>query len=409
MNLTETGIKCLTRSLSSSLQNLHTLTLTRPQSFDNTDITHLSELPRLRRLNVNFSSVTDAGLETISRSIPLELLDLRSCRNMSDAGAFHITCMSSSLTALHIHCEHLSEAGLALLSGLVNLQTLGMSCITIPTADQQRIQTVASVLSSMKQLRTLEIQGTDDVDGSFAMVEAVPAQKIQTLKLTTCATAGLGVQMLSSLRRLDRSWGFDVDASLRHLAGLANLVELSLANSDLTDRGLATLRELQCRETLLQLNLSHCCDVTDAGMKEVSHFGGLVELDISACRRVSDVGLWYLSRKLFHLSKLSFRCCPRVSDNGLRYIASTLHRLTELSIGTSAVISDAGILKLAAMPCLVEVDIGKSPLVTADALTLLPCTQKGNGSHFPRPMPLRRIVKGSTTDSKFYRNAPRKV
>jgi hypothetical protein len=394
MQLSELAVGYLVER--ASLQHLQSLTLLRVEPFSDGEIKALTALPRLRRLSIDLSCVTDAGVEDISH-LSLEALNLLKSNSLTDAGVFHVSGMRS-LRTLRVPCAKLSVRGFALLSRLVNLHTLELS--HVPDAVVQQ-GTVATLLMPLTQLRSLTIHASKESDSICFTAPHHTQERLTTLALTASGGgSGAGIGTFTALRRLDRSWSTGVDLSLLHIAGLANLVELRLSNSDLTDRGMAALRQSHCRETLQLLDIRHC-DVTDAGMKDLAHVSGLVDLDISGCTRVTDIGMWYLSRKLLNLSYLTLHRCPLVSDKGLRYLASTLVRMVHIGIGTSRSISDVGVMKLAvSMPCLTGINLGKSPHVTADCVALLHNTSNGGGT----PLRLRNDYDASPRPFRRNRN-----
>jgi hypothetical protein len=390
MQLSELAVGYLTEH--ASLQHLQSLTLLRVEPFNDSEIKALTVLPRLQRLNIDVSCATDAGVEDISH-LNLEALNLLKSHSLTDAGAFHVSTMRS-LKDLRVPCAKLSVRGLALLSRLVNLHTLELRHVPDAAIEQGA---VATLLMPLTQLRSLAVHASKESDRICFAAPHHIQERLTALALTASGGgSGAGIGTFTALRRLDQSWSTGVDLSLLHIAGLANLVELRLANSDLTDRGLAALRQSLCQETLQLLDIRHC-DVSDAGMKDLAHVRGLVDLDISGCTRVTDIGMWYLSRKLLNLSYLTLHRCPLVSDKGLRYLASTLVRMVHIGIGTSRSISDVGVMKLAvSMPCLTGIDLGKSPHVTADCLALLHNTTNGGtplrlrNDYDASPRPFRR-------------------
>lgn len=152
-----------------------------------------------------------------------------------------------------------------------------------------------------------------------------------------CLRKLLGDDLFVHVREVDFRGSRVRDAELRHLAGLAGLQSLGLANTAIDDAGLEYLKGL----TQLQ-GLDLCSTkVSDAG---VEHLKGLTQLHgLALCRtKVSDAGL----ESLKGLSQLQVLRLDetKVSDVGLR----ALEGLTQLQMLTldGTMISDVGLKHL---------------------------------------------------------------
>jgi hypothetical protein len=119
----------------------------------------------------------------------------------------------------------------------------------------------------------------------------------------------------------------EADRSIRSLAQLKTLAELSLNGCHVTDQGLAHLRghpELFC------LSLNTCRAITEEGLAGIVTLPRLQELELAECQ-ITDNGLRHLSSAT-GLEKLILAACP-LTDNGLVHLRS-LSKLRELAVST---------------------------------------------------------------------------
>jgi serine/threonine protein kinase/Leucine-rich repeat (LRR) protein len=163
-------------------------------------LTYISQIPKLRKLNLNSCAITDDGLETLSNLDGLRELSLRHCR-LTDSGI-----------------EHLSD---------LNLQTLHLQGNTITDASAQ-------VISEIKTLESLTLRGTEAGDKMFRQLCSLPRLQLLDMEGTNVTDAGL--DEVSKLRRLQT---------------------LVLSRTAITDAGLKKLHELRGLRTL-SLQATHC-------------------------------------------------------------------------------------------------------------------------------------------------------
>jgi hypothetical protein len=107
------------------------------------------------------------------------------------------------------------------------------------------------------------------------------------------------------------------DASLRAIARLTGLECLDLANTQITGRGLATLKALK---RLRELDLD-CTRVTDVGLGGVAELASLRALDLFGCN-ITDAGLEHL-KGLSGLRRLNLSQ-THVTDEGVRRLQHAL-------------------------------------------------------------------------------------
>ena len=91
---------------------------------------------------VNLSSrpqVTDAGLANLKGLTNLQKLDLTICRKISDAGLVHLRGLTN-LQKLYLAGTKVTDAGLVHLKGFTNLKNLGLSNTKITRAEIAELQ-----------------------------------------------------------------------------------------------------------------------------------------------------------------------------------------------------------------------------------------------------------------------------
>jgi F-box/leucine-rich repeat protein 10/11 len=154
-------------------------------------------------------------------------------------------------------------------------------------------------------------------------LEGVPIQSI--FGLHTCLCPQLHTLNLSFVRGLndhaireilsppkDSRPGTDSKSRLR------NLRYLKLSGTDITDVALRYIT--QGLPTLVQLDLSSCQRITDAGVCQIgislSAIKTLYELDLSSCKLITEVSLDHLS-KCEALTRLDLRFVPQVSTQAV--------------------------------------------------------------------------------------------
>jgi hypothetical protein len=129
----------------------------------------------------------------------------------------------------------------------------------------------------------------------------------------------------------------DTDTALRPVARLAQLEELSVNGSSMSDSGLAQLRSMT---SLSRLDLDYT-RFTDSGLENLKGLTGLTVLSLNATR-VTDAGLARL-KDLPNLAELNISG-THVTDTGLAHLKG-LRNLAVLNV-VNTKITDAGIIEL---------------------------------------------------------------
>ena len=129
------------------------------------------------------------------------------------------------------------------------------------------------------------------------------------------------------------------DDVVKNFAGLHSLTSLSLENGQITDEGLAVLKDLP---QLTSLNLRRCTNVTVAGLVHLEHLTNLQRLYL-LYTRTTDAGLAPVA-KLPQLRVLDLRGCNEITDKGIETIAPLVN-LADLKL-RSYLVTDKAMVQI---------------------------------------------------------------
>ncbi|MBI3470411.1 MAG: hypothetical protein HY013_03535 [Candidatus Solibacter usitatus] len=193
----------------SRLRSLRWLLLGDAQ-FPGRDLAYLSELDSLQTLSLPFSHVDATGLAALAH-LPLKDLRLERCLRINDAALAQLREVTS-LVQLEIHETSVTDAGIAHLAGLTNLEVLWLG----PWVTDLSLEVVAG----LPRLRHLDLCARGITDSGIAHLTSL--SNLQTLYLNYCALT---------------------DAGVDHLTRMRGLRELSLKHTRISATGLSRLRE----------------------------------------------------------------------------------------------------------------------------------------------------------------------
>jgi RNA polymerase sigma factor (sigma-70 family) len=268
------------------------------------------------------TELTDAGLKELTVFTNLEALDLNRLPTITDAGMKEIAGLTS-LQTLNLNLTKVTDAGVKELAGLRNLQTLSLIGTPVTDAAMKHVNKLANLqmlglsltgvtaaglaeLRNLKRLHTLIL--TDPIPGGGRQ-RAITDAKLKTLReigllhALDVATAKDGKRPAAPAEvvKLDLVYAQVTDAGLAELREFKNLESLELAGTKVTDAGLAELKQLPRLQTLslwgtavTDASLTRLKDlprlqtlglvktkVTDAGLKDLPGFATLKSLDVS--------------------------------------------------------------------------------------------------------------------------------
>jgi hypothetical protein len=267
-----------------------------------------------------------------------------------------------TLKRLDLSLTYVSDRGIERLKALDQLEDLNLSAAEFIT------DAAVAFLRGHRQLKTLNLRGTDVTDTSLTYVAELPR-----------------------LQSLDIAFTQISDVGLEHLASLAQLEELDLGGNKISGVGLHVLKLLPKLRKLSfygiqRRNAGWCWApvVTDLELDTISLLAGLEELNVgfgvalgtprpadlgpadgeAECRiaggtRVTDLGLSKLAslKKLRHLDVSG----ASITANGVKTIAA-FRELRRLSLWNVKGIDDAAAAPLEALVNLTSVDLSNTPV-----------------------------------------------
>lgn len=355
---TDAGIACLKNS--PSLKILH---LGHMRQLTDTAVAHISEIATLENLSLHWNeNITDSGISHLRKLGNLKMLDIANSQ-VTVRGVAHLAEIKSidslwlpgrimndevlsylgqlsNLRELHIakgwhndpknHKTYYTDRGLAMLSGLKNLEKLSIGSIGVTDEGMSHI-------AAFTKLRGLTIFGCPVTDAGCAKLLALKSLERLNLSHTEITIDGLSqLSALANLTNLDVHDAKPGRAAL-DLSGLANLRKLGLfidRSSHLTDADLTGLSGLKKLEWL-QMGPRRFSD------KGLAHLAGLTEMD-----RLGIGG-------------------PDLTDEGLRHLAG-MTKLNHLSIDDGS-ITDQGLRRLEAFPNLGYLFVTSRSRISASA------------------------------------------
>ncbi|MBX9878033.1 MAG: hypothetical protein K2Y22_06195 [Candidatus Obscuribacterales bacterium] len=272
----------------------------------------LPDCPNLRSLKLRATDITDAGLAHLSGLRNLEMLDLGQMSNITNDGMRHLSGLTQ-LRSLNIdYSTTVGDAGLAHLQGLTNLEVLWTDGRNITDAGMP-------YFAKLKKLQGVNLHSSAVSDAGLVHLSGLT--DLKTLTLTGTAITDRGLASLSSLTKLEKLYLYNVentitDAWLSHIAGFTRLQELDVSHcdshkSEITDAGLAYLSGLS------NLAVLRICGakITDAGLAHISHLAYLTDADVRLCRNISSDAcrLW---QELLDSRKASGAIAARIAALG---------------------------------------------------------------------------------------------
>ncbi|GMH38327.1 hypothetical protein BSKO_06211 [Bryopsis sp. KO-2023] len=284
--------------------------------------------------------INNSAMVAFAGAFPnLKRLDLRGCRQLSDAGVAGIGRIIS-LTHLDLspyvgislwdeeadHEEKVTDSSMSDLANLVNLRHLELEmCEEITNSGLYK-------LGSLSKLTYLNLSKTLVSDSGMSYI-LDHHKNIESLRLGSCNVSDspgmTEIAKMTSLTFLDLNNKEGIsNSSWEKLSSLVNLTRLDVSfGGQMTDEGIPGLKTLPA---LTWLDLGGCTGITDEGVRRLAQFSMLKRLSLNRCDQVTDEGIAQLSalKSLEHLEvgTTGFR---DVQVEGIRKIAGlkdiTLH------------------------------------------------------------------------------------
>ena len=241
-----------------TLKSLRELSLWSCPKISDGILDTVGEHPQLRRLEVHWTAVTDAGLLALSRFPKLGYLQLDGLP-VTDA-LVPVIGKLTRLSTLQMGGPELGDAAIRELAGLPLLAALTLTC---PRASDA----AAKDFSRMKSLQSLHFSGPV---GAAVLQALGGLPSLATVGLTSTKSIDAAPADLGSMVAL-RSLGLNVawlnDTSLRHIREFPQLESLALYNTSLTD---ADFRDILSCRSLKALTLDNSPKITSAGFEALA-------------------------------------------------------------------------------------------------------------------------------------------
>ncbi len=199
------------------------------------DVTVLENyLPKLERINITDTSITDEGLIGLSNKPFLKSLGLTQTK-MSGAG-FKYLRTSTKLESVYLGQMPLSDGACQ------ELEHFNLSILHIGDAPMGDVGAVA--IGKIKTLKSLQLDKTNIGDVGIEHLENLTQLEFLSLRNTSVSDkSAKALARLSNLKTLDLSGTKVTDEMMAALKALPLLEELNVARTDVTDIGFAFLDE----------------------------------------------------------------------------------------------------------------------------------------------------------------------
>lgn len=228
---------------------------------------------------------------------------------------------------------------------------------------------IYSFLLRNPRLEYINVSGLSTVTNSTMKVIARSCPQLETLNISWCKnvdTTGLLriVQSCGRLKDLRASEirGFNDEKFTSALFELNSLDRLIMSRTDLTDQSLKTLihgkdpnidvltdRAIVPPRRLRHLDIHHCPEVTDAGLKSLAHnVPDLEGLQVSQCSELTDESVMDVIRTTPKLSHLELEDLENLTNSTLVELAKSpcAQYLEHLNISYCESLSDTGMLQV---------------------------------------------------------------
>ena len=244
----------------SKLPQLSWVQISNSSNFDEQALALLADATRLKRLDIESSPLTDAGLEPIGRLKNLRILGIKRT-NITGAGLRHLAGLDK-IEHLELDANDLDDAGIAGLGPMPRLKYLALNETPLGDAALEAIGRYTRLdylllrgtqvagpgfahLSELQELNWLDLDNTPFNDAGLPHLAKLA--DLEQLRLAGTQVAGPGLKALRPLARLHY---LDIGRSkvdgpgLAGLAGLPRLSSLNLDELPLDDEALLQLNDL---------------------------------------------------------------------------------------------------------------------------------------------------------------------
>ena len=298
--------------------NIVEVSLARTWASDN-DIERVVEIKGLKRLDLSFSYVSDAGIEHLQLLQQLEELTLEATEAITDAAASYLRA-NKHLRKLVLRGTDITDVGMPYLAALTGLKSLDLSHTMVGDVGLES-------LPALSELEELNLGGTRITGINLNFLKLLP--KLRRLSFN-------GIQR----RNAGACWTpLITDLDLDTISLLSGLEDLNLGVG------------VSLGKTGVPVGAGNChvtggIQLTDLGVAKLAKLTKLRRLDISGAR-ITPAGLKVL-KSLPQLERLSLWNCTALDDSAAPELAA-VQKLTYLDLSyTSA--GDGTLKSLAGLP-----------------------------------------------------------
>ena len=288
-------------------------------SASNNDIERIIEIKGLKRLDLSFTYVSDAGIELLQQFPQLEELTLDATEAITDAAASYLRA-NRHLRKLVLRGTDITDVGMPYLAALTGLKSLDLSHTMVGDVGLES-------LPALSELEELNLGGTRITGINLNFLKLLP--KLKKLSFN-------GIQR----RNAGACWTpLITDLDLDTISLLSGLEDLNLGVG------------VSLGKTGVAVGAGNChvtggIQLTDLGVAKLAKLTKLRRLDISGAR-ITPAGLKVL-KSLPQLERLSVWNCKALDDSAAPELAA-VPKLTTLDLSyTSA--GDGTLKSLAALP-----------------------------------------------------------
>jgi len=343
--------------------NIVDVSLARTWASDN-DVEKVADIRTLKRLDLSFTYVTDAGVQRLGQVPALEELTLDTAEALTDAAASYLRA-NKSLRKLVLRGLDITDVGMPYLAALTGLKSLDLSHTMIGDVGLES-------LPALSELEELNLGGTRITGTNLNFLKLLP--KLKKLSFN-------GIQR----RNAGACWTpLITDLDLNAISQLSGLEDLNLGVGVSLGKTGVPVGAGNCRVT-------GGIQLTDLGVAKLAKLTRLRRLDISGAK-ITPAGLSAL-KKLPELQRLSLWNCKVLDDSAAPTLAA-LPRLRNVDLSYTSV-GDETLKGLASLPDLKVVYLTETKVTAAGLDAFRRQKPESFVSWAMRPAPIPRAPKAA--------------
>jgi hypothetical protein len=272
------------------------------------DLAKLRALPKLEEVVFGGNAGTDAGVAEIAKAAP-KLRRLWLFRSAVTDAAFPHVATLTELEELHLAGARISASALVEVARLKKLRVLDLDDTDVGDAGLEAIRAMPALaevsfkdmrgvgprgmaaLAGLRRLDTLHLAFAEVDDSLEKLAASRTLRQLVLLRATVTDARAASIAKIKSLRVLALSYTPITDGALAHVSSLPQLSTLELVNTRVTDDGVKALGQTK---TLTVLDLSDT-QTTDAALDALAELPKLTSLVLRGTK-VTDAGIAKLAR-----------------------------------------------------------------------------------------------------------------